>query len=91
VVPGVLLGAWSRVGISLILVFLVLVTPVMHRFWTDTNPQHRSANIHSFISNVVFFALALSMLFISPLWSYSLDAAQQKLRQKAAGHAGSGE
>ena len=38
---SLLLGLWPHVGVASIVLFLAVVTPIMHNFWTETDPMQR--------------------------------------------------
>jgi len=64
---SVLLGAWTGVGLFLILIFLATVTPKMHNFWTIADPGQRMAEQVNFMKNLALFGAGLIMLGIWPL------------------------
>jgi putative oxidoreductase len=64
---SVLLGAWTGVGLFLILIFLATVTPKMHNFWTIADPSQRMAEQVNLMKNVALFGAGLIMLSIWPL------------------------
>ena len=42
---SIMLGAWPRVGIGLIIIFLVVVSPIAHNFWAASNPNERTDDL----------------------------------------------
>ena len=54
VIAGLSLGLAYQpiVGITAAALFLIGVTPVMHDFWTVTDPQHRMAEMINFTKNL---------------------------------------
>jgi putative oxidoreductase len=69
---SILLGAWPRVGSVLIIIFLLVVTPIAHAFWTDTNSSARAEDINDFSKNVGLLGGAMMVLIISQPWPFSI-------------------
>jgi putative oxidoreductase len=69
---SVLLGAWPRVGLALIALFLVGVTPAMHPFWTFDNPARAMAETTNFAKNVALLGAALGLLAVPTPWAWSV-------------------
>jgi len=68
----ILLGAWPRSGSLLIIIFLLVVTPIAHAFWTDANPSARAEDINDFSKNVGLLGGAMMILIIPQPWPYSI-------------------
>ena len=70
---SILLGYRAKVGAWLIVLFLVPVTPMMHRFWTVHDPMMAQMQIVMFMKNVALLggALLITQFGSGPL---SLDA-----------------
>ncbi|HLZ11117.1 MAG TPA: DoxX family protein [Candidatus Acidoferrum sp.] len=70
---SILLGYRARIGAWLIVLFLVPVTLMMHKFWTVTDPMMAQIQMILFMKNVSMLggALLISQLGAGPL---SLDA-----------------
>lgn len=49
---SLLTGYKPKLGSALITAFLAGVTPSMHRFWSEQNPQQRQAEMVNFLKNV---------------------------------------
>jgi putative oxidoreductase len=69
---SVLLGYRARIGAWLIVLFLLGVTPMMHKFWTVTDPMMYQIQFIMFMKNLSMLGGAL---FISQMGSgpWSLD------------------
>jgi putative oxidoreductase len=67
---SILLGYRARIGAWLIALFLVGVTPLMHNFWTVTDPMMYQMQMIMFMKNVSMLggALVISQLGSGP-WS----------------------
>ena len=73
---SILLGYRVRIGAWLIALFLVLVTPTMHKFWTVTDPMMQQMQMIMFMKNVAMLggALLISQFGAGP---WSLDSRQK--------------
>lgn len=49
---SLLSGAWPKVGAGLITTFILGVTPQMHAFWKEKDPQQRMAETINFTKNI---------------------------------------
>jgi len=67
---SILLGFRARVGAWLIALFLVAVTPLMHKFWTVTDPMMYQMQMVMFMKNLAMLggALLISQFGAGP-WS----------------------
>jgi putative oxidoreductase len=67
---SILLGYRARIGAWLIVLFLVAVTPMMHKFWGVTDPMMYQMQFVMFMKNVSMLggALLISQLGSGP-WS----------------------
>jgi putative oxidoreductase len=67
---SVAIGYRARVGAWLIALFLVLVTPLMHKFWTVSDPMMHLMQFIMFMKNLSMLgaALLISQLGAGP-WS----------------------
>jgi len=70
---SILLGYRARIGAWLIVLFLVGVTPMLHNFWTVTDPMMYQMQMIMFMKNVSMLggALVISQLGSGP---WSLDS-----------------
>jgi len=70
---SILLGYRARIGAWLIALFLAAVTPMMHNFWTVTDPMMHQMQFIMFMKNLSMLG---SALFISQTGAgpWSLDA-----------------
>jgi putative oxidoreductase len=69
---SMLLGLYPVVGIVLLALFLVGVTPVMHNFWTVKDPQARMGEMINFTKNVALLGALLMILAVPQPWPMSL-------------------
>jgi putative oxidoreductase len=58
------LGIFADLGALLLLIFLVAITPVMHAYWKDSDPQSRQAQQIQFNKNVSLAGAALIVFWL---------------------------
>jgi uncharacterized membrane protein YphA (DoxX/SURF4 family) len=68
-----LLGAFPRLGVAAIVLFLVPVTLIMHPFWADRVPAQQQADLINFTKNVGLLGSALMFLAVPRPWPYSVE------------------
>jgi uncharacterized membrane protein YphA (DoxX/SURF4 family) len=68
----VAVGFWPEIGLVLVVLFLLVVTPVMHDFWNVTDPGQRLGEQINFEKNAALMGAALMMLSLPRPWPYSL-------------------
>ena len=68
-----LLGAFPRVGVAAIVLFLVPVTLIMHAFWADRDPAQRQADLINFTKNFALLGSSLMFLAVPRPWPYSVE------------------
>jgi putative oxidoreductase len=69
---SVVVGYRPEVGLVLIALFLLGVTPVMHDFWNSADPTQRQGETINFTKNAALLGAALMMLVLPRPWPYSL-------------------
>lgn len=69
---GVLLGIFVDIALACILVFLFFVTLKMHRYWVESDPMIRMAEMTNFMKNTALFGAALIMYMVPTPWTYAL-------------------
>ena len=74
---SVIAGIKPRQGLLAIIAFLVPTSLQMHRFWEETEPQKRQAEMINFMKNMALVGAALTMMGIEEPWPASVDAARQ--------------
>ncbi len=58
-----LLGLYVQVGLWLLVIFLVVVTPWMHNFWTVQDPMQRMGEQVNFFKNIGLLGATLLLLY----------------------------
>lgn len=69
---SVVAGVRPEVGLVMIAVFLLGVTPKMHDFWTAHDPQARMGEFINFTKNFAMLGAALALLMVPRPWPMSL-------------------
>lgn len=62
---GVIFGQYIQISLALIAIFLLFVTPKMHTFWKETDPNKKMSEMQSFLKNMTMFAATISLLALS--------------------------
>lgn len=68
---SIILGWYPRLGIAALVLFLIVVTPVMHNFWSAAIDQ-RAAQQGNFLKNMALLGSALMFLVIPEPWPWGL-------------------
>jgi putative oxidoreductase len=79
---SILLGVKPRLGTAAIVGFLAGVTPVMHDFWKEENPELRMNSMVNFTKNIALIGGAMSLMGVEEPWSPSVMT-QPTARQRA--------
>jgi putative oxidoreductase len=69
---SMLLGLKPKLGAIAILGFLAGVSPVMHDFWRNEDPNERTNNMMSFMKNLALAGGALALLGVEEPWEASV-------------------
>jgi uncharacterized membrane protein YphA (DoxX/SURF4 family) len=73
---SVILGAWVRLGVVAVILFLIPAAFTMHRFWTFSDPAQRHAQQLNFQRNLALTGAALILYYFAAVhpeaWSYAL-------------------
>jgi putative oxidoreductase len=59
----VALGLWGDLGALLIAAFLLLITPLMHAFWRETDPMQKQMQLVNFTKNTGLLGGALVLFY----------------------------
>jgi len=70
---GVIFGVYQSLSLLVIAAFVVIITPVMHAFWKDTDPMMKMANMQMFMKNMALLGAALALFVFSSNWPLSLS------------------
>jgi putative oxidoreductase len=69
---SILLGLKPKWGAIAILGFLAGVSPIMHDFWRNEDPNERMNNMTSFLKNLALAGGALALMGVEEPWEASL-------------------
>jgi putative oxidoreductase len=69
---SILLGLKPKWGAIAILGFLAGVSPIMHDFWRNEDPNERMNNMTSFMKNLALAGGALALMGVEEPWEASL-------------------
>ncbi len=84
---SVLFGFQARWGAWLLVLFLVPVTLIMHRFWGLSDPQAAMMQMINFMKNVSMTGGALLIAYFGS-GPFSVDSLLHRVKTPAAVHAG---
>lgn len=71
---AIILGVFPLLGAAAIAVFLLVVTPTIHDFWSVDDPDQRQAELNNFLKNAALFGAALLIVSIGgTAWPYALN------------------
>jgi len=62
---GIVLRSYLEISYALIAVFLFFVTPKMHTFWRETDPNKKMVEMQNFLKNMAMFGAALMLMVMS--------------------------
>ena len=67
-----ILGIRPHVGATMIVVFLLVVSPIMHNYWAASDDATRMNDFINFTKNIALAGGALMALAIPEPWAYSV-------------------
>jgi uncharacterized membrane protein YphA (DoxX/SURF4 family) len=79
---SLLLGIKPKLGALAILGFLAGVSPIMHDFWRNEDPNERMNNMVNFAKNAALAGGALALMGVDEPWEASVPVAQPSLADK---------
>jgi putative oxidoreductase len=80
---SLMLGVKPKLGAAAILGFLAGVSPIMHDFWRNEDPNERMNNMIQFMKNTALAGGALALMGVEEPWEASIPTGQSKLTGKA--------
>jgi putative oxidoreductase len=69
---SILTGVWPKIGAGLISTFLLGVSPQMHAFWKEHDPQQRMNEMINFTKNMALVGASLFAAAHPEPWPWSL-------------------
>ena len=73
---SLLLGVKPKYGAAAILGFLAGVSPIMHDFWRNQDPNERQSNMINFMKNAALAGGALALMGVEEPWEASVPVSQ---------------
>jgi putative oxidoreductase len=73
---SLLLGIKPKIGAAAVIGFLAGVSPVMHNFWKQEDPQQRQTEMIQFSKNMALLGGALALMGVEEPWPISVPVAQ---------------
>jgi putative oxidoreductase len=80
---SVLLGVKPKLGALAILGFLAGVSPVMHDFWSQEDPNQRLNEMVNFMKNLALAGGAIALMGVDEPWEASVPVARPGLIDRA--------
>src|SRR5581483_6086097 len=78
---SLLLGIKPKIGTAAVIGFLAGVSPVMHNFWKQEDPQQRQTEMIQLSKNMALLGGALALMGVEEPWPASVPVAQPEQRQ----------
>lgn len=82
---SVLLGIKPKVGTLAIIGFLGGVSPIMHDFWKQEDPNQRMNEMINFTKNLAMLGAALALMGVEEPWPASVPVGQPDAFEKVRG------
>jgi uncharacterized membrane protein YphA (DoxX/SURF4 family) len=79
---SLLLGVKPKLGAAAILGFLAGVSPIMHDFWRNQDPNERQNNMINFMKNAALAGGALALMGVEEPWEASVPVSGRGLGKK---------
>jgi uncharacterized membrane protein YphA (DoxX/SURF4 family) len=73
---SILLGVKPKLGTLAVIGFLAGVSPAMHAFWKEEDPQRKQAEMINFTKNMALLGGALALMGVEEPWPVSAPVAQ---------------
>lgn len=77
---SILLGVKPKFGAAAIAGFLLGVSPVMHNFWSQRDPEQRMNDLINFSKNVALLGGALALMGVDEPWPASVPLGESAER-----------
>ena len=80
---SILLGIKPKLGAAAIVGFLAGVSPVMHDFWKQQEPEQRMNEMINFTKNMALVGGAMALMGVEEPWPASVPAFKPTARERA--------
>ena len=71
-----------KLGALAILGFLAGVSPVMHDFWRNEDPEERNNNMQSFMKNLALAGGAVALMGVDEPWEASVPVSKPTVAKR---------
>ena len=75
---SILLGAKPKLGGLAILAFLAGVSPAIHDFWNDKDPNQKTNNMVNFMKNMALLGGTLALMGVDEPWPASVSGGSEE-------------
>jgi putative oxidoreductase len=75
---SILLGIKPKLGTAAILGFLAGVSPIMHDFWNQEQPEQRMNDMINFTKNIALAGAATALMGVEEPWPVSVPVTKRK-------------
>jgi len=79
---SIVLGVKPKLGAAAIIGFLAGISPIMHDFWRNEDPNERHQNMRSFMSNLALAGGALALAGVEEPWEASVPSGRSRFGKK---------
>jgi len=69
---GVILGVYANIALIFIAIFLLVVTPKMHQFRKEADPNRKMVEMQQFLKNMALLGATLALYALSSGWPLTL-------------------
>ena len=80
---SILFGIKPKLGTAAIIGFLAGVSPIMHDFWRQQQPEQRMNDMINFTKNMALVGGAMALMGVEEPWPVSVPAYKPRARQRA--------
>jgi uncharacterized membrane protein YphA (DoxX/SURF4 family) len=79
---SILLGIKPKLGTAAVIGFLAAVSPLMHNFWSQEDPNQRMNDMVNFTKNLALLGGAMSLMAVEEPWPASVPIGQPSAGKK---------
>ena len=79
---SLLLGLKPKWGAMALIGFLAGISPIMHDFWRNQDPDERETNMRSFLTNMALAGGALALMGVDEPWEASVPVARPSIADR---------
>jgi uncharacterized membrane protein YphA (DoxX/SURF4 family) len=79
---SIVLGLKPKWGAMAVIGFLAGISPIMHDFWRNQDPNERETNMRSFITNMALAGGALALMGVDEPWEASVPVGRPSIAER---------